>query len=334
MHRVGNRPVCRDTMLPDFRALQATLPPLSLERPVDWRKPYADYLRYYRLDLGKRLPGVQQHFGVLEVAGFRIACHVFLPARARGTVVVNHGYFDHTGLFDHLLDAVVSAGYAAVAWDLPGHGLSSGETATIDSFEDYNRCFRHLLDALPGQLPRPWHAVGQSTGAAILLRYLSECVEHRQQPAFAAVVALAPLIRVVQWRWVRWQYALLRRVLHSVKRVFVRNADNAGFVDFVRTADPLQTRRVPVRWVGAMIRWARDFDHHPQVDFPLRVIQGDADGTVDWVYNLARIRERFPQARIDIMAQAGHHLVNEARPLRQQVFAHVLDEFRQREQAP
>ncbi|HEY9036714.1 MAG TPA: alpha/beta hydrolase [Pseudomonadales bacterium] len=318
-------------MLPDFSELKRHLPALTLEHPVDREGVCAEYLHYYRLDLSKRVEGVQQYFGALDLGDYRIACHVLMPREARGTVVVSHGYFDHAGLFDHLLAAVVRDGYAAVIWDLPGHGLSSGEPAAIDSFEEYSQCFRDLLSALSGRLPKPWHAVGQSTGGAIVLRYLFECTEQQETPAFCAAVVLAPLIRAAQWPWVTLQYRLARHWITSVKRVFVRNADNAGFVDFVRTADPLQSRRIPVRWVGAMIDWAARFERYPKVDFPVRVIQGDADGTVNWRYNLKRIRKQFPNARIDSIHGAGHHLVNEARTRRHDVFTKILDELHARE---
>ena len=150
-------------------------------------------------------------------------------------------------------------------------------------------------------------------------------------PVFCSVTVLAPLIRVVQWPWVRLQYQLAKRWVNSVKRVFVRNADNAGFVDFVRTADPLQARCIPVRWVGAMIIWAAKFSASPVVSFPLRVIQGDSDTTVNWQYNIERIRAKFPQLRVDTIHGGGHHLVNESRVRRNDVFTKVLDEMHARE---
>jgi len=319
-------------MLPDFSSLKDALPPLTLEHAAPCEGACADYLRYYRLDFSRRLEGVRQHLGALELGDYRIACQVFWPREARGTVIVNHGYFDHVGLFDHLIDALLREGYAVVAWDLPGHGLSSGEQGAIGSFEEYSDCYRDLLNALSGQLPRPWHAIGQSTGGAILLRYLFECAERNEQPGFCSIIALAPLLRVVQWPWVVLQYRMFHRWMPSVKRVFVRNADNAGFVDFVRTADPLQAKRIPVCWVGAMIDWAKRFGHYPKSDFPLRVIQGDADTTVSWAYNLKRIRMRFPNVRVDTIHGAGHHLVNESRIRRGDVFTKIIDEMHAREQ--
>ena len=56
-------------------------------------------------------------------------------------------------------------------------------------------------------------------------------------------------------------------------------------------------------------------------DYAPLVIQGDQDTTVDWRWNLARIRETFPAAEIRILQGARHHLVNESPELRAQVFA-------------
>ena len=44
----------------------------------------------------------------------------------RGTVLICHGYFDYVGLYRHLIAHVLELGYAVLAYDLPGHGLSSG----------------------------------------------------------------------------------------------------------------------------------------------------------------------------------------------------------------
>ena len=59
-------------------------------------------------------------------------------------------------------------------------------------------------------------------------------------------------------------------------------------------------------------------DNHPA---RLTIIQGTADGTVDWRYNLPAIRAKFPAAREVLIPGARHHLVNESVAFREQVFA-------------
>lgn len=326
--------------MPDFRMLKLNLPPLDLQQPVAWGasaegrvSAAEEYLRYYRLDLSRRLEGITQHFGALNLAGYRIACHVFLPESPQATVFITHGYFDHSGLFEHLIEYLVKQGYAVVAWDLPGHGLSSGEQAAIGSFDEYTDCLQGLLQSLAGQLPMPWHAVGQSTGGAILMRYLFRCRERHDSTAFARIVLLAPLLRITQWAWVRLQYALGRRFLTEVKRVFVPNSHNRAFVDFVQRLDPLQSRVVTVRWIGAMLDAEAAFAGAPVCKQRVLLVQGEADTTVAWKYNLPHIATKFPALHIQRIPGASHHLANEAEPMRSQVFAAVIGELQGQETA-
>jgi lysophospholipase len=78
---------------------------------------------------------------------------------------------------------------------------------------------------------------------------------------------------------------------------------------------------LPLRWVSAMRRWLDAFVAEMPTDYAPLVIQGDQDTTVDWRWNLARIRQTFPAAEIRILPGARHQLVNESPALRAQVFA-------------
>ena len=63
--------------------------------------------------------------------------HYFrLPESAspKGTVFILHGYFDHVGLYTQLIDRCLGAGFDVLAYDQPGHGLSSGTLTAIGSF--------------------------------------------------------------------------------------------------------------------------------------------------------------------------------------------------------
>jgi len=50
------------------------------------------------------------------------------------------------------------------------------------------------------------------------------------------------------------------------------------------------------------------------------VVQGDCDGTVDWRYNVASIRKKFPNFELVLIPGARHHLVNEVDYMRDRVF--------------
>ena len=83
----------------------------------------------------------------------------------------------------------------------------------------------------------------------------------------------------------------------------------------------MQPRRVPTDWVGAMDEWIKEFKQLPISQFPLHIIQGNNDKTLDWVYNLERFKHKFPSSSLSVIDTANHHLVNESEALRKEIFA-------------
>ena len=72
-----------------------------------------------------------------------------------------------------------------------------------------------------------------------------------------------------------------------------------------------------------MADWAREIEHHPGNSFAINVIQGDADGTLDWQFNLKLFQQKFPNMSLQLIHGAGHHMVNEREDLRQQIFSAI-----------
>jgi hypothetical protein len=101
------------------------------------------YFDFYTIAPERFMVGVQHDFGWLEVDGYQLATHIWHPEHPLGTVFIVHGYYDHTGLYGHLVRFWLEQGYAVMMHDLPGHGLSSGNVASIDCFSRYSTIFRH-----------------------------------------------------------------------------------------------------------------------------------------------------------------------------------------------
>ena len=274
------------------------------------------YFQHYGLDFAATMVGVSQHIGSFESGHFDIVCQLFLRQNPRGTVFVVHGYFDHVGLYAPLIGHLLSKGYSVVAFDLPGHGLSSGEAATISSFSHYDKALENCVHVCRSQLPQPWHLMAQSTGAAAVMSYI---MRERSQP-FDKVILLAPLVRPMRWQLGRVAHLGLSPFLDRVVRKFKTNSHNPAFMEFVENQDPLQSRFLMLAWIKALKRWLAWFIALPASDVALLVIQGDGDTTVDWRYNLKIIREKFPAAQLVRVHEAKHHLVGEADAIRGRVF--------------
>lgn len=112
-------------------------------------------------------------------------------ARARGAVVLLHGYGEHLGLYEALARRLTVDGLAVHAMDAVGHGRSDGERGVIASwgeFVDDARMLVHLVRARHDGVPVV--VIGHSGGAlaAMLLALRSpEIVD-------ALVLSGAPLL--------------------------------------------------------------------------------------------------------------------------------------------
>jgi len=280
------------------------------------RAPLSDYCRFYGIDFERGQPELRHYCGWFDAADYRLEAHVFLPKAARGTVFILHGYLDHSGLYGHMIRHCLKAGYAVFIYDLPGHGLSTGARADIPDFQQYQAVLDEALALYGQQLPKPFVALGQSTGCAILMDHVLSARAAGRQPAFRQMLLLAPLVRPAQWLQIRFGYWLMRLLKPSVPRVFRSNSSDPEFLRFLREDDPLQDRWVPLGWVGALKRWVGHMQRLPGCDFPVLLVQGHRDETVDWRYNVAYVQKHFQVQRLFEVAAASHQLANERDDLR------------------
>lgn len=300
----------------DVAAVRRALLPLDLHVYAPLTGVLADYVRHYGLDLERELPGVRHYLGWVEAYGYRLLAHVFLPEAVRGTVFLLHGYLDHSGLYRHLIRDCLQRRHAVFIFDLPGHGLSDGARVDIPDFDHYQQVLDALLARFGPDLPAPFYAVGQSTGAAILMEHLLSRNAQGRPPAFRKVLLLAPLVRPVQWAKIRFGWWLLHHFKKGVPRVFRRNSSDEAFLRFIAEHDPLQDVLVPMGWVGALKRWVERIHGLPRCDHPVLLVQGGRDETVAWRYNTDFVRRRFRVEHEVLVPEASHQLANERDDLR------------------
>ena len=241
-----------------------------------------------------------------------------------------HGYFDHAGLYRHLIEHLLNRDIAVIIFDLPGHGLSSGATASISSFHEYSAAFVECLTlAKQQQVASPWIAIGQSTGSAIIMDAL---LEKRLETGAAKdftlqdFILLGPLLRPRQWLRSKILFSLSRLFVAATPRKFNKNSHDAEFLEFLKSKDELQSRILPRDWVLAMMDYINENFQKPRHEQSLQIIQGRGDGTVEWEKNIPKILEKFPSSKVHWVDEAGHHLVNESVSYREQVFA-LIDQI-------
>lgn len=296
--------------------LRAGLLPLADAQPLS--SEARAYQKFYGLDLP-----VNSRLGRFEVGGFEVVSQVWWPARPVATLFMFHGYYDHMGLYRSVVEWALGLGCAVIACDLPGHGLSSGERASIDDFAVYQQVLQGLFEqARALDLPQPWHLFGQSTGGAIVVDHL---LNHgAQSPAQGQVILLSPLVRPRAWGWSQVSYYLLKPFVKGIARRFSENTHNPDFLPFLQ-ADPLQPLRLPTAWVGALRQWIKRLEAAPRSTRQPLIVQGEEDMTVDWQHNLQVLRAKFDQPQVLMLPKARHHLANEVMQIRQEYFKFLTD---------
>ncbi|MGI9327497.1 MAG: alpha/beta hydrolase [Pseudomonadales bacterium] len=275
-----------------------------------------EYRRFYHLDFEQVAPGWQHHMGWLSDGSERLMVQLFVPQHSVGSAVFCHGYFDHVGLFEHVLRYLLSKRLTVLAFDQPGHGLSTGERATIESFARYVQALQRCLTTSQALLPRPCFGVGQSMGGAILLEH---SLTHDWR--FDDVVLFAPLVRPAHWGVNRLLYEVAKRTVTERPRAITANAENSEFLA-LQQVDPLAPMRLPVAWVTAMVDWMRVFEKRQSLPQIPKVIQGDADQTVAWRYNIKVLQRLVAPAALPLLEipKGRHHLANESQPLREMIW--------------
>jgi alpha-beta hydrolase superfamily lysophospholipase len=295
-------------------ALRAGLPPLQARQPLDERSQA--YRRFYQL------PGAGDALcswlGRIDLAGYELVAQVWQPAMARATLFLVHGFYDHVGLYRHVIEWALARGFAVIACDLPGHGLSSGARASIGDFAEYQAVLDRLfVEARQLRLPQPWHLCGQSMGGAIVVDHLLHA--GADSPAQGRAILLAPLVRPRAWGWSHLSYRLLKPFVDGIPRRFSENTHDPDFMPFLQ-ADPLQPRRLPTAWVGALVPWIKRIEAAPASARSPLIVQGGQDTTVDWQHNLRILRGKFHEPKVLLLPTARHHLANESVDIRQAYF--------------
>ena len=299
-----------DALAANIKSLDPTSPPATSDAE-------RDYFRFYGINFEENNDNITHHFGHIPCGRFDVVAHYYENKLAVETCFIVHGFYDHAGLYGNIIDYCLKRNFSVVIYDLPGHGLSSGEKASISSFNDYQIVLSNLLLFFKDKTPAPWCAIGQSTGSAILMDFLLSGGEK----VFPKTVLLAPLVRPRGWSTSKIFHSVAKLFLTHINRKYADNTSDQNFQDFIKEEDPLQARRLPLQWVAALKQWITHFiSAQPSPARPL-IIQGAQDITVDWQYNIPSIQQKFPKGRVFYLKKAKHHLANEKENIRQSMFS-------------
>lgn len=307
-----------DLPVPSRDSTPQLLAPLDLSQDYTPSVEIIAYRHLYALDQ----LDCQHWQGYIEMPLFKLHVQVFQPKleKVKGTVWLQHGYLEHSGIYQPIVHEILEQGFSVITYDLPGHGLSNGSAANIQNFDHYQQVLHAVYEKIKHaqQLPQPWLGIGQSTGGAIWMHHLLDFAEQRKNPFVQRVLLLSPLIRPAKSAW--WHnpigLGIIRRIKRQVPRHFRRNNHNPEFLRFVRLKDPLQPRMMGMDWILAMSKWMLEMEMRPACRIPVWLAQGAQDQTVDWRYNIEFVRQKFRLQTLLMLEEGSHQLINERADIR------------------
>ena len=267
---------------------------------------FADYAQRHRVEWFK----AREH---------QLVSQRFEPVgTARGVVHVVHGYLDHTGIQQPIINALTDQGFAVRSIDLPGHGVSQGPRAQVNSMEHYSEALRVWIK----DQPRPLRIVAHSMGGAVVM----EAMRQGLITPSDQIVLIAPLVRWKGWRISAIGQFLLGWAINSVPRGVHATSHDQAFQE-LRRDDPLRFDRVPLNWTRSLRRWSRSFEQQTALHHRPKVLQGRRDGVVDWRANYRLIQSVFPRASFHFFKNGKHHLQGESPTIRPRVLAMIVEHF-------
>lgn len=285
--------------------------PLALKK-INYSKEIHKYFDFYKLNY----PEVLHYFGYFDSNDLRLAGHIFLPANRdiKGTVFIQHGYLDNVGYLQKIIDYFLAFDYAVAAFDLPGHGLSSGERSGIDSFNVYGNVFKEFADTYSPLLPSPYYSIGHSTGCSAILEYL-----YKGDSIFTKNYFIAPLVRTVRWKTSKVGYAITSPFTDRLDRIYRKSSHDESFLKFQKT-EPLRIDSLGLSWSKSLYKWNNDLINRKVLEEDVMVIQGTEDGVVEYRYNIPFLKEKIDDLQVHYIEGAEHALPNEISDYRNKTF--------------
>lgn len=254
---------------------------------------------------------------VLRVNGYQIFTQSYLHPQARGTVLLVHGYLDHSGSNSRAIRFFLERGYSVLLFDLPGHGLSTGEAATIDDFSTYGFCVKKVTAfAVEKGFVRPYIAVGHSTGCAAIYESLVAF-----DPPIDYALFISPLIRSYLYDLSLFGLYLTPFIGSYPGRTDASTSDDGYRNFFVK--DPLHQKYAMRSWFEALKEWNKRNIRYDPVTTPLQVFTAEKDTAVDNSYNCRFLRDHFTNADFFEVTDAKHAILNEREEVRSVLYSRL-----------
>jgi alpha-beta hydrolase superfamily lysophospholipase len=245
----------------------------------------------------------------------------FRPAGApKGVVLITHGYAEHCGRYHEVAHVIVNAGWAALSYDVRGHGKSPGPRGYIDRFTTYLADLAAMQAAARALAAgAPMVLLGHSHGSLITLRALTG----DRPPEVAAAIVSSPFL-ALKLRVPGFQRVLARVASTLAPRLAQPNTLRVDDLtqdkdkQAERIADKLCFDVATARWfTEASAAQDHVFEHAGRIKLPTTWLVGHDDPIADPARSRA-VASKIAGATYHDLVGMKHEVFNEV--ARGQVF--------------
>jgi alpha-beta hydrolase superfamily lysophospholipase len=227
-----------------------------------------------------------------------------------GTIVLVHGYGEHSGRYMDVADQMAARGYRVVMPDVRGHGRSQGDRGFVERFDDYVADLEIVL-ASTRTPPTQLALVGHSNGGLIAAAWLT-----RGGQGVKCAALTSPFLGI-RLQPPKWKIA----AGHAMSALWPRFSLPSEILAADLTHDENQVRRYETdplvhhvansRWFTEATRTHRKVtDHASNVRVPTLVMQAADDRLVDPEMSRAWAA-RVPGATFEMVPDRFHELMFE-----------------------
>jgi alpha-beta hydrolase superfamily lysophospholipase len=213
--------------------------------------------------------------------GAQLYCQEWLPGgEVKAAVVLVHGLGEHSSRYQHVADFLNSAGYAVTAFDLRGHGRSTGVRGDC-SYDQTADDIQHFLDQASARFADlPLFLYGHSLGGALVLYY---GLTHN--PKLTGIIATSPGLIPAQDPGAKRTIAkIMARLLPSMTMnndLDVTGLSHIPAVSEKYLADPLVHPKISIRLGNDLLSKGEWMLQQTSFPVPLLLLQGSEDRLVN-----------------------------------------------------
>lgn len=133
--------------------------------------------------------------------GMVLFCQSWKADQQKAVIALVHGFGEHSGRYNYLVDALVPQGISIYAVDLRGHGRSPGKRGHVNQWSEFDQDVAGLLQWVKKSEPdAPIFLMGHSMGGLIALHYVEQHPEGLKgiiaSAPFLAAAKLSPLLSI------------------------------------------------------------------------------------------------------------------------------------------